>query len=629
MKLATLFSDHAVFQRNKPVPVWGWTKPFTSVSASLGSVSAQTLSTKDGHFLLRLPALPAGGPYELTVTAGDEKITVYDILIGEVWVASGQSNMQWNMSQSHDAEFVNSISNNRLRMITAPNVARVGKQCDIGASWRMATPENASLFSAVGYHFADKLQERLNIPVGIISTSWGGTFVEAWTSREALVRNPATQAWTERYEATLFSPDFWERTERDPKTHFPVDPGNDALARGWADPGFSDQEWNEMDIPRTWQCGGHDISGVFWFRLAVDLPADWAGQDLELNLGAVDKSDITYFNGEQIGATGSGLDDTVWNVPRTYTVPGKQVQAGRNVIAVRAYSFIYGGGLIGPASKMSLSKINASDPAIPLAGNWRYNIEHDFGLIQPPVLPMGPNNPNSPYILYDNMIHPLLPYAISGAIWYQGESNAGNAGQYRDMLTTMIRDWRRAWGQGDFPFIIVQLANYMKAETYQADSSWARLREAQVQALSEPETGLAVTIDIGEAIDIHPTNKRDVGHRLAQWALTRYLGERGTPGGPLYRAMNIEDHQVRLTFDYTGEGLASHDGEPLTHFVIAGLDKCFQPAQAVIDGETIVVSSPDVAEPVAVRYAWADNPEGCNLFNKDGYPASPFRTDCW
>lgn len=628
MKLASLFSNHAVFQRGKSIPVWGWAEPLALVSATLATVAARTRSGADGRFLLRLPALPAGGPYELTVTSGEEFVTVRDILIGEVWIASGQSNMEWMMSLCDDQESIDVATQSRVRMVTIPQLTRVGRQSDIGSSWKVASPETVANFSAVGYHFADKLHRALDVPVGIINTSWGGTFIETWTSREALVRNPATKAWTERYEATLFSPEFWDNPTPEPQSFFAADPGNEGLAQGWAGVGFPDQDWAEMDLPRLWQSGGHNVSGVFWFRLAVDIPADWAGHDLVLKIGAVDKTDITYFNGERVGSTGSGFDLEVWNLPRTYRVAAALVKPGRNVIAVRAYSFIHGGGLTGPSGQMNLTRADGTGAAIPLAGAWRYQIEHDFGLIQPPALPMGPGNPNSPYMLYDNMIHPLLPYGIGGAIWYQGESNCDRPGLYRDKLTNMIRDWRRAWGQGDFPFLIVQLANFMESKTYQEESTWARLREAQSQALAEPETGMAVTIDIGDALDIHPTNKRDVGHRLAQWTLVNHFGLEGVPCGPRYTGMSIEGNRIRLRFDHVGEGLVSKDGRPLSHFAIAGLDNRFQAARAEIDGCTILVSSPEVPGPVAVRYAWADNPEGCNLFNKNGYPASPFRTDC-
>jgi sialate O-acetylesterase len=377
-----------------------------------------------------------------------------------------------------------------------------------------------------------------------------------------------------------------------------------------------------------WQNFGHNYSGVFWFRKTIDVPAAWAGKPLSLRIGAVDKQDVTYFNGEKVGSTGKGVDVSCWNVQRDYQVPGHLVKAGLNVIAVRAYSFVFAGGMIGPAALMRVVPATGLGDALPLDGTWRYQMEHNLGLTQPPLQPQGPNNPHSPYILHDTMIAPLQPYAIRGAIWYQGESNAGRANEYRSLLTDMVRSWRSGWGQGDFPFIQVQLANFKAAQDYEPASSWALLREAQTGLLSEPNTGMAVAIDIGDAADIHPTNKLDVGHRLAQWALAKTYGKSIVPSGPMYRSMTIEGSKIRLYFDHIGAGLHC-DGPALRTFVVAGVDRLFRTANAVIEGQTVVVSSAEVPEPVAVRYAWADNPEGCNLRNVEGLPASPFRTDAW
>ncbi len=629
VKLAAVFNDHAVFQREKPVPVWGWTKPLTLVEAELGPVAAATRSGADGRFMLRLPPLSAGGPFELKVTSAGETVVVRDVLIGEVWIASGQSNMQWTLSacSAQGDEAIKAAAKNGLRMFTVPNKALVGRQSDVDAEWLVASPKTAPAFSAVAYHFADKLHATLGVPVGILNTSWGGTIVEAWTSREALIQNPDARAWTECYEAALFSPDFWGgKTEWE--LSLPADPGNRGEADGWAEPGCCDDDWPGMTLPGNWQSAGHNISGVFWFRREVELPAEWEGKDLSLKIGGVDKQDITYFNGVQVGATGTGFEDTYWNRPRDYEVPGSLVKAGRNVIAVRAYSFVYCGGMNGPAERMNLSRADGQGPAIPLAGDWKYKIEHDFGFVSP-APPMGPGNPNSPYMLFDNMIFPLVPYAIRGAIWYQGESNADKAAQYRGMMTSMIRDWRRVWGQGDFPFIQVQLANFTEAADYQDKSDWARLREAQFMTLSEPMTGMAVIIDVGEAEDIHPHDKRSVGHRLAQWALVETYGQAGVASGPLYTGMTIEKGRVRISFRNVGAGLVARGGDAPSHFMIAGLDRTFHPAAASIDGNAVVVWSKDVPAPVAVRYAWSNNPEGCNLYNQDGFPASPFRTDTW
>ena len=630
MRLASVFGDHAVMQRDIPAPVWGWTKPLVKVKARLGPYEARGMSGADGKFLVRLPPMRAGGPYDLEVSAsGGGTARSTDILVGEVWVASGQSNMQMRVCElgAPGTAEAASAKDSSLRMLSVPTMAYLGRQTDIKASWQPTARGTTGNFSAVGYFFAKKLRAELGVPVGILNTSWGGTIVETWTSREWLVKNPYSAAWVQRYEADINSPSRWVG-EKKPSDALPADPGNKGEPAGWAKPKLSESDWKEAELPRPWQTLGHNYSGVFWFRKTVDLPAAWAGKDLSLQIGAVDKQDITYFNGVQVGATGTGMEQEHWNIARDYSVPGRLVKAGPNTIAVRAFSFVYQGGMIGPASVMSVSPNDGSDQPIPIAGKWMYKEERNLGLVNPPAPAPGPGNPNSPYILYDTMLAPLIPFAIRGAIWYQGESNAGKAYEYRSLQTDMIRCWRHDWGQGDFPFLMVQLANYQARMDYQEASTWARLREAQTQTLSEPETGMAVAIDIGEAFDIHPKNKNDVGVRLAHWALAKTYNKDFAPSGPIYKSMSVEGDKIRLRFDHVAGGLIAKDGA-LKTFHVAGADRMFKAAKAKIDGDTVVVSSAEVDNPAAARYAWADNPEGCNLYNSTGLPASPFRTDSW
>jgi sialate O-acetylesterase len=634
MKLAAIFGDHAVLQREMPAPVWGWTRPLAQVSVKLGPYEACGMAGDDGKFLVRLPPMPAGGPYELEATAADGggTATSVDVMVGEVWLASGQSNMEWTLMLIGAAgqQEAATAGDPLLRMLNVPREARLGRQSDVRAAWQRCAPPATREFSAVGYYFARRLRAELGVAVGILHSSWGGTLVEAWISREWLVRNEHAAHWVAAYEAEVHSPAYWDhkKEQRPLSDFFPADPGNGGEKAGWAKPAHPEGDWKEVVLPRAWQFFGHNHSGVFWFRKTLDIPASWAGKDLSLQIGAVDKQDVTYFNGEPVGATGSGFEQEFWNVDRDYRVPGRLVKAGPNTIAVRAYSFAYYGGLIGPAISMRVALRDASEPAISLAGNWRYKVEHDLGLVSAPAADLGPGNANSPYILYDSMIAPLAPAALRGAIWYQGESNANRASEYRGLLTDLIRCWRRDFGVGDFAFLTVQLANYMGEADYQHESSWARLREAQLQTLAEPATGLAVTIDIGEATDIHPKNKQDVGGRLAQWALGKTYGRPVCPSGPLYRSLTIEGARIRLSFAHTDGGLVARGGA-LKTFYIAGAERRFVSAEAVIEGDTIVVSSPDVTRPLAVRYAWADNPAGCNLYNAAGLPASPFRTDGW
>ncbi len=643
MKLAALFSDHAVLQRGISVPIWGWTQPRTRVQATLGKYAASSISGDDGKFVIRLPPMPAGGPFELEVRALPyaEKCVARDIYVGEVWLASGQSNMAFALWETGTQD-EKAASDDRLRMITIPRNALVCPQSDVTAKWMTTSPGSARNFSAVAYYFARKLRAELGVAVGIVNSSWGGTIVEAWTSREALVRNPDTRHITLGYESMINSTEFWrtfqgvdvlnseERNKvRVNGKEYPADPGNEGQGMGWSSAGLDDSAWQTMNLPNLWQTAGHNYSGIFWFRKSVVLPPEWAGRDLILGIGAVDKQDIAYFNGEEVGRTGTGFEMQHWGTPREYKVPGRLVKAGKNVIAVRAYSFVYAGGLTGPVDKMQVALADDSGEAISIAGEWLYKNERNFGLVKPAVI-AGPGWCNSPYILYDSMIAPLVPYAIKGAIWYQGESNSENAAEYHSMLISMIRSWRYAWGQGDFPFLIVQLASYMDACKYQETCAWdyAMIRDAQLRALKEPETGLAVAIDIGEARNIHPKNKLDVGLRLSQWALAKTYGRAIVSSGPLYSGMTIEDSSLRIRFDNVGGGLVARGGR-LDTFMVAGNARVFYPAAAIIDGSTVVVQSPEVPNPVAARYAWAANPEGCNLYNVEGLPASPFRTDNW
>ena len=647
MKLSAMFSDHAVLQREQRVPVWGWTKPRLRVRVKLGDVATEMLAGADGRFLVMLPPMLAGGPFTLEVSTHDpdEHVVCKDILVGEVWLCSGQSNMEMLLSSTgEDGEREIAGANHpQLRTITIPRLALAGRQSDVVASWQVCRPETAGSFSAVGYHFARSLQQRLGVPVGLVNSSWGGTRVEAWISRESLVEEPELRLEVERYDATCHSPEFWaavdpydisDDTQRaaliSDKEAWPADPGNQGVAKGWARPDFDDCGWQTMPLPTSWQNAGHEFSGVLWFRRSVDVPAAWASKDLLLGIGSVDKTDVTYFNGEQVGATGKGFEQDHWNVPRAYRVPGRLVKAGWNVVAVRAYSFIYHGGLIGPAEKMRICLATGDVHAeVSLVGDWRFTVEHNLGLVAASTLQLsGPGNAQTAGILFDNMIAPVVPYGLRGALWYQGESNTINALRYRALLARMIRDWRHVWGQGDFAFLTVQLANFMEAQPYQEKSTWALVREAQLQSLELPETGVAVAIDIGDAIDIHPRNKRDVGGRLAQWALTRTYGLAGVPSGPIFSDATIARNGIRLRFRHVGGGLVAKGG-PLRTFVIAGDDHRFLPADAVIEGDSVLVSSPQVLRPSAVRYAWADNPDGANLYNAEGCPASPFRSDAW
>ena len=632
IKLPALFCDHMVLQREKPLPVWGWAEPGEAIAVSIAGQCARTVAGSDGRWKVTLPALPVGGPFEMTIN----DVTLRDVLVGEVWIGSGQSNMQFNVgSVDNSGQEIDAANFPRIRLFTVPTVAALEIQDDVVGNWSVCTPQTVGGFSAALYFFGRELHQKLGVPIGLIHSSWGGTVAEAWTSRESMLAVPEIRDIVEDYEANLpllqAQMAEYEATLKCWNDELPKDPGNTGLSLGWADLGFDASNWDVMVVPSTWAQAGLDMSGVLWFRREVEVPDSWAGQDLMLRIGACDKSDTTYFNGVEVGAMSYYDDLNTWCTPRAYPVPGKLVQAGKNVITSRIYSHCFAGGLLGPETEMRLEApgVPGAEP-IALNGCWQYAIEHNFGKRKElPAQPLGPGNANSPHTLYDGMIAPLIPYAIRGAIWYQGESNAARATQYRVLFRTLIRDWRKQWGQGDFAFYFVQLANYMASAVKQqpADSDWAELREAQTLALQEPNTGMAVITDIGDPVDIHPRNKQDVGLRLALNALAQTYGQPVEYSGPMYKAMQVEGGAIRICFDHVAGGLIAKDGK-LPGFAIAGEDKHFVWAEARIDGDSVVVSSPQVPAPVAVRYAWEDNPP-CSLYNAAGLPASPFRTDDW
>ena len=640
MKLAALFSDHMVLQRDMAIPVWGWAEPGSQVSVEIAGNCAMATVGTDGKWMVRLPALAAGGPYTLNVrTLGAAPLVVSDVLVGEVWLCSGQSNMEFPLSGVQNSEAERALADHpQIRLFKVPLAAEVKPQSDTKALWKVCTQASACTFSAVAYFHGVELQKRLGVPVGLIDSSRGGTRAECWASREGLMAESALLPLVAECDRLfLFDPNEVAEYRRQlaswEKTHLKrVPPPNLGFEQGWARPEGNQDGWKPMELPGHWQRAGLNFSGVLWFRREVEIPSAWAGQDLTLSIGACDKSDWTYFNGEFLGSLTFEENPLAYSISRVYTVPGRLVKAGKNVVAVRVYSHINDAGMTGPAESMFVkpaSSLNAD--TIPIKGTWTYRVEHNFGLASPPVIPPGPDTPKAPCALYAGMIAPLVPYAVRGAIWYQGESNTDlphQPSEYRTLFPALIRDWRQHWGQDHFHFHFVQLARFRPPQSQPGESSWAELREAQTQTLALPDTAMAVIIDTGEEADIHPKNKQDVGLRLAWSALSKIHGLKDvTPSGPLYKACKVEGSQMRLFFDHVEGGLEARNGA-LQAFAIAGADRKFFWADARIDGDTVVVSSPEVSAPVAVRYGWADNP-ACNLYNCGGLPASPFRTDNW
>lgn len=634
---APLFQDHAVLQRDVSVPIWGIGTPEKILTATLGEVSASTRVNSDGSWMLRLPPQSAGGPCELVLRSDSDELRFRDLLLGDVWICSGQSNMEYKLMQvDEDGSQSSGSQLPAVRLLSVATPAKADPQSVVGAAWQLCNPETLARFSAVGGWFGRSLHESLNIPIGLIENAWGGTRIQAWLSREALMTDPAGRKEIAEYEAELYSPAAsdsriyttvadWFQAEG------PEDPVNRGVETGWHQPDFDHTAWERMKLPCRWQDEGFDHSGIFWFRRRVTLPPEWRGKDLSLHLGSADKHDDTYVNGQRVGGIG-WENPSSWNTPREYTVSGDLTRNREELlIAVRVRSHQFHGGLIGPASRMNVFPEDQEELAIHLTGDWQYAIEQSWGTVNyPPTLEStgrGPGGHNAPYTLFNSRLHPLIPFGIKGWLWYQGESNAEEPSLYRRQLPLLIQDWRRVWGQGDLPFLIVQLANYKPAMDEPVESSWAELRAAQSAALRIPGVGLAVTIDVGEAGDIHPQNKRTVGERLAHWALAEVYGGGGLPSGPVLEEMSPgAKGRLWLRFRY-GNGLCTSDGGAVKRLAIAGSDRNYRWAHSRIDGEQLEVWHPDIQEPAAVRYAWEDNPEGCNLVNVEDLPACPFDSD--
>jgi len=608
-----------VLQRGMEIPVWGWGVPGSEVKVSFGGAESVALINKKGEWTARLP-------HAKTAT-----LWFRNVLIGDVWLASGQSNMEWPVAWSKDAEKeIAAATFPQIRLFTVPKSVSYepAERLDNPTPWQECSPSTVGDFSAVAYFFGRALHSHLDVPIGLIDCSWGGSSMEAWTRLVALqssasfadavahmeqwIADAMDPATLQQYEAAYSR---WEQ-QTGGETHH-KDPGNTMYAQGWAEIDFDDSGWDTMALPGFWEQNAlPDVDGVVWFRKEVEIPSSWLVDDLTLSLGIIDDTDVTYFNGEQVGAIGLETE-MYWNTPRVYTVPADIVREGRNVVAVRVFDHYLGGGFGGPAEKMFLSPNKEGASSIPLTGEWRYKVAVE--LQQVPIKP-GTYGFGVASMLYNGMIDPLIPFGIKGVIWYQGESNADRFAQYRELSELMINDWREQWGQGAFPFLFVQLAGFNV-------KNWPLLREAQLETLAVPNTAMAVAIDVGDEVDIHPKDKQTVGQRLALAARAIAYGEDIVYSGPIYKSMKIEDGSIRLFFDHVGSGLASDSGDAsLRGFTIAGADREFLPARAILDGDTVVVRHPDIENPVAVRYAWNTFPEN-DLYNREGLPASPFRTD--
>ena len=643
-----VYSDHMVLQRDREIRISGTAEPGGEVSIEFAGEKRTATAGADGVWRALFPAMKAGGPHSMTVSGKNAALKLEDILIGEVWVCSGQSNMAFTTrsARNAEAELAGAANQPKLRLLSVNRRISAGKIApDVETmGWELCTPRSAAGFSAIGYFFGRDLARDLDIPVGMINSTWGGTPIESWISAAGyadaglddladraagLPKTGYAEVLKTRGKALV----EWE------KKFFGDHADAVRAAAGWAkDPLPEPEKWKTVTVPANLSSYGIDRNGVFWLRKTVNIPEELAGKDLDLSLSTIDDCDEVFFNGEKVGATGIDTPQ-YWSVLRHYPVPGRLVRAGANTVAVRVIDHAFDGGIGGNARNLYLG---TGTTRIPLAGDdWKmrpeFLLEKDF-----PVRPGAPTDPAlyHPASLYNAMIAGLQRFPVRGILWYQGEGNTGNAKLYARTFPALIESWRKEWNDPGQIFIFAQLSSLeanaprhqpLPADFYEKlqprESNWAALRESQSSVLRLPNTGMAVTTDVGDPVDIHPTDKQTVARRMRMEALRLAYGRRDlVSSGPQYAGMKVEGNRIRVSFTGTGSGLVARGGA-LRRFAVAGKDGVFRWAKAEIDGDTVVVSSPEVPEPVAVRYAWDNNPIDANLFNREGFPASGFRSD--
>lgn len=613
--VASIFSDNMVLQRNTAIPVWGWADSNEKITVQFHNQTQSTITDKNGKWMIRLDNESAGGPFVLKII-GKNTLQFSNILVGEVWMCSGQSNMEWTtaLSENPEIEIPNAHFPN-IRHINIPNEINSTPNPDFKSGiWEVCSPKTVANFTAVGYFFAKKIHQELNIPIGIINATWSGTNIETWISkegfessgefREMIAQMPKTdlnsllkikleteQARIEAIQKSKFS------TEKIPL---------------YKELNFDDSSWPTFYQPKAWEeqvLGNFD--GIVWIRKHFSISKEQLKSKISLEIPAIDDNDITYVNGNQVGQTDG------WNLKRTYKIPTDILHEGDNVIAIRIVDNGGGGGIHGNPDGLKL-RIGVTE--IPLGGTWKFQVESIKNNV---------NENEFPSLSYNAMIHPLIPFAFKGILWYQGESNETRAYQYRKAFPLLINDWRQKWAT-EFPFYFVQLSTFKTNGNSNEGCGWAELREAQTLTLSVKNTAMVVTTDIGNPDDIHPKNKKEVGNRLAANALHNLYEKRQICTGPTFTSFTIQNNTIAVAFGNTGSGLTTKENSNVVYgFEIAGKNQVFYKAKATIINDKVVVTADEVGHPVAVRFGWIGDASACNLFNKEGFPAVPFRTDDW
>ena len=620
VKLPKLVSNGMVLQRDAGVKIWGWASNGEKIAIQFIGATYNTVADSEGNWEITLSKMKAGGPYEMKID-GTNSITVSDILIGDVWICSGQSNMQYSLGGSAD------LYPDEIAGSENPNIRQFGvfggfnideNQTDFRrGSWQSANPQSVLRFSAIAYFFARKLYDEYKVPIGLISNAVGGSSAEAWISEESIKEFPSYWEAVQRYK----KPGYMDRinemdNERVNNWNKEVKENDEGHKNGhnWFNPDINISDWGTMHVPGYWadtEIG--NINGIVWFRRQFNVPANMAGKQVSLKFGRIADADSVMINGKFIGSTGSQYSE------RNYRIPEGLLKEGTNTIIVKITNYIRHGGFV-PGKHYEIS---TESNTINLEGDWKVKV----GSVASDQLEDRLFTGKIPTGLFKGLIAPLLNYKIKGAIWYQGESNTSRAFEHYDLFKLLIKDWRQNWNQGDFPFLFVQLPNFTEVNIESTKYDWAIFRESQLKALNIPNTGMAVTIDVGEFNDIHPKKKKPVGERLALAAQKIAYGNNNVVySGPKYKSMELNGKEATLSFDFIGSGLISSDGKELSNFEICGIDNNWANANAKIENNKIVVWNNSITQPVAVRYAWANDPEGINFYNKEGLPASPFRT---
>lgn len=628
--LPSVFTDNMVLQQKTDITFYGDATKNKQLTVKTGWNGKEYHTEADGQgkWSLKIPTPAAGGPYEITFSDG-KKLQLKNVMIGEVWFCSGQSNMEmpvagWGKVMNYEQEIAEAAYP-AIRLFQVKKNTSLAPLKEVESTlggWQECSSATVPEFSALAYFYARALWKELNVPIGVIDCTWGGTPAEAWTNHETLRQVMGFREEMDKLERLGFDPNRMEQAYSEERAHWQSlftekDKGMENGKLCWTAPSLSEEDWQTISLPGYWEGKGlKDFDGIIWFRRSLEIPAEWAGKPLTLRLGMIDDEDITYFNGVEI-ARGAG-----YMTPRTYTIPAKLVKAGKAVLAVRVSDFGGEDGIHGKAEELY---VEADGKRISLAGDWKYRI--GLSLKGFPPAPVSPIQSSSyPTVLFNAMVKPWTAFPIKGVIWYQGEANVGRSEQYGDLFPALITDWRRQW-RSNFPFYFVQLANFMESKKIQPNSEWAALREAQTKALKLDQVGMAVTIDIGLADDIHPKNKQEVGRRLALLALAGSYGKNVSSSAPVFQNYIIKGDKMELDFGQKQDGFKIKD-TTLKGFTIAGPDRVFYSAEAMVQNGKIIVSSPKVSVPLAARYGWADNPD-CNLYGENGLPVAPFRTDCW